>query len=105
MLTIRGLTRPGLEPFDLELAAGEAVAVLGASGSGKSIMLRAIADLDPNDGVVALGERARNDMAAPEWRRLVTYLAAESGWWGEKVSSHFDDPAAGQSLFPLPSLP
>ena len=104
MLTIRGLTRPGLEPFDLELAAGEAVAVLGASGSGKSIMLRAIADLDPNDGVVALGERARNDMAAPEWRRLVTYLAAESGWWGEKVSSHFDDPAAGQSLFPALKL-
>lgn len=104
MLTIRGLTRPGLEPFDLELAAGEAVAVLGASGSGKSIMLRAIADLDPNDGIVALGTRTRNGMAAPEWRRLVTYLAAESGWWGEKVSSHFDDPAAGQSLFPALKL-
>jgi ABC-type iron transport system FetAB ATPase subunit len=86
------------------LAAGEAVAVLGASGSGKSIMLRAIADLDPNDGIVALGTRTRNGMAAPEWRRLVTYLAAESGWWGEKVSSHFDDPAAGQSLFPALKL-
>ena len=106
MLTIRGLTRPGLEPFDLELAAGEAVAVLGASGSGKSIMLRAITDLDPNDVIVALGTRTRtrNGMAAPEWRRLVTYLAAESGWWGEKVSSHFDDPAAGQSLFPALKL-
>lgn len=81
MLTIQGLTRPGLAPFDFELAAGEAVAVLGASGSGKSIMLRAIADLDPNDGPAALGGRARSEMTASEWRRLVTYLAVDSGWW------------------------
>ena len=100
MLTIRGLTRPGLAPFDLELAAGEAVAVLGPSGSGKSILLRAIADLDPNDGFVALGEHERDEIPAPEWRRLVTYLAADSGWWGEKVAHHFDGSDAGQSLFP-----
>jgi ABC-type iron transport system FetAB ATPase subunit len=104
LLTIRGLTCPGLAPFDLELVAGEAVVVLGPSGSGKSILLRAIADLDPNDGFVALGSEGRATMAAPEWRRRVTYLVAESGWWDEKVLAHFNDVAAGRRLFPALNL-
>ncbi|MGH6660446.1 MAG: ATP-binding cassette domain-containing protein, partial [Rhodospirillales bacterium] len=48
VLKIRGLARPGLEPADLDVAAGECVAVSGPSGAGKSLMLRAIVDLDPN---------------------------------------------------------
>ncbi len=77
MLRIRGLTRPGLEPFDFDLPPGEAVAMLGPSGAGKTLLLRAIADLDPKDGACALGAEQREDMAAPDWRRLVTYMAAE----------------------------
>ena len=46
MLKIRGLTRPGLAPLDLELGPGEAMALLGPSGSGKTLLLRAIADLN-----------------------------------------------------------
>ena len=36
-------------PFDLEIGAATCVAVTGPSGSGKSLFLRMIADLDPNE--------------------------------------------------------
>ena len=92
MLKIRGLGRPGLEPVDLDVAPGECVAVSGPSGAGKSILLRAIADLDPNDGQVSLKDQPREAMPAPDWRRRVMYVPAESGWWSERVADHFADP-------------
>ncbi|WP_282605933.1 ATP-binding cassette domain-containing protein [Pelagibius sp. Alg239-R121] len=91
MLKVKGLTRPDLLEASLELAAGECVAIRGASGSGKSLLLRAIADLDPNEGDVSLDGVSREAMAAPDWRRQVCYLPAEAGWWAEDLGPHFAD--------------
>lgn len=104
MLKIEGLSRPGLAPCDLEVAAGEAVALLGPSGAGKTIFLRAIADLDPNEGSVFLEGAARAQMPAPAWRRQVIYLAAEPGWWADTPAAHFEDPAAALALLPALGL-
>ena len=76
-------------PFDLTIEAGECVAITGPSGSGKSLFLRMIADLDPNEGEVFLDGAERRSMAAPVWRRRVVYNAAEPGWWSENVADHF----------------
>jgi ABC-type iron transport system FetAB ATPase subunit len=92
LLVVDGLRRPGLEPASLSVAAGACIAVLGGSGSGKSLLLRAIADLDVNEGNVSLGGKARGEMPAPSWRRRVVYVPAESGWWRDRVGEHFDDP-------------
>ncbi len=91
MLSIRGLSRAGLGPVDLDLEAGACVALSGPSGAGKSLLLRAIADLDPSDGRVSLEGDERASMPAPVWRRNVGYLAAESGWWDDTVAPHFAD--------------
>ena len=91
MLSIQGLTRPGLKPFSLDLEGGECVALTGPSGAGKTLLLRAIADLDPNRGSVLLDRVNRNDFTAPAWRRAVGYLAAEAGWWADDVGVHFPD--------------
>jgi ABC-type iron transport system FetAB ATPase subunit len=48
-----------------------------------------IADLDPNEGEVWQNGRERASMSAPEWRKQVTYVSAESGWWAEIVIEHF----------------
>lgn len=98
MLTIRGLTRPGLSPFDLELDGGECVAVLGPSGGGKTLLLRAIADLDPNQGELSLDGESRAGMSGPAWRGRVSYLSSEPGWWAERIGAHFADAAAAMPL-------
>lgn len=89
MLSVHDLHRPGLIAASFDLADGECIAVRGPSGSGKTLLLRAIADLDPNDGVVTLDGLPRSVIPAPRWRRLVTYVPTESGWWAETVGAHF----------------
>ena len=97
-MRVRGLNGVGLADISFDLAAGECLAVMGPSGSGKSLLLRALADLDPNSGEVSLAGRARSDLPAPEWRRQVTYAAAEPGWWAATVGAHFDDWGAAAPL-------
>ncbi|MBO0739532.1 MAG: ATP-binding cassette domain-containing protein [Alphaproteobacteria bacterium] len=82
---------PLLKPASFSLLAGECVVVHGPSGGGKTLLLRAIADLDPSEGVVCLNGRDRTAMSGPEWRRRVGYLPAEPGWWADTVGEHFTD--------------
>jgi phosphate-transporting ATPase len=98
MLSVRDLASAVLGPVSLEVAAGECVAVMGASGAGKSLLLRAIADLDPNDGDVALNGATRNAIAANAWRRQVALVPAESGWWADSVGEHFIAAPADMAL-------
>jgi phosphate-transporting ATPase len=91
VLTARNLAVIGLAPSNIHIDAGECVALSGPSGSGKTLVLRALADLDPNDGEVALDGEDRVAMAAPDWRRQVAYVAAEPGWWEDRVAPHFPD--------------
>ena len=88
-LRIKGLHSALAGPFELALAAGEAVCVSGPSGAGKSLFLRMIADLDPNEGEVTLDGVARQTLSGPDWRKRALYLAAETGWWADQVSAHF----------------
>lgn len=91
-----------LAPLDLSVEAGALVFVSGPSGSGKSLLLRAVADLDPHAGEVWLGAEARSAMPAHCWRRRVGLLPAESHWWADTVGSHVPasaDPAELDALF------
>jgi putative ABC transport system ATP-binding protein len=88
-LRVNQLRTPFAGPFTLTLDQGVCAAITGPSGSGKSLFLRMIADLDPNEGEAWLLQRARAAMPAPEWRRQVTYVSAESGWWADTVIAHF----------------
>ena len=94
MLQVRDLRTNILKPASLSLSAGECIAVRGPSGAGKTLLLRAIADLDPNEGLVTLDGRDRSTIAGPEWRRLVGYVPAEPGWWADTVGEHFGEWAA-----------
>jgi putative ABC transport system ATP-binding protein len=89
LLQARDLRTPILKSASFSLLAGECVAVRGPSGAGKTLLLRAVADLDPNEGVLTLAGRDRSTIAGPEWRRLVGYVPAEPGWWADTVGEHF----------------
>jgi ABC-type multidrug transport system ATPase subunit len=88
-LSLRNLGSALAGPFELALGPGECLAVSGPSGSGKSLFLRMIADLDPNAGEVRLDGVPRETLSAPAWRRKVPYVAAESGWWRATPAEHF----------------
>ena len=81
----------GRGPYSLNIAAGECVSLSGPSGSGKSLLLRAIADLDPHDGDVFLDNLPRSTFTAPQWRKQVALLPVESQWWLDDVGGHFPD--------------
>jgi ABC-type iron transport system FetAB ATPase subunit len=88
-------------PFDLSIGQGVCLAISGPSGSGKSLLLRMIADLDPNQGEVWLDGRERREFTPPSWRRRVVYSAAEPGWWFDTAAPHFPPGAAGEAAHAL----
>jgi len=76
-------------PYTLTIRGGECCGISGESGAGKTLLLRAIADLDPHTGRIFLGDTECDRMEAPRWRKLVGMLPAESGWWFDRVEDHF----------------
>ncbi|HPT48744.1 MAG TPA: ATP-binding cassette domain-containing protein [Accumulibacter sp.] len=91
MFRLEQLVARHVGPLSLNVAAGECICVLGASGSGKSLLLRAISDLDPHDGEIFFDGRACSAMPAPEWRAAVMLVMAESQWWFDTIGDHFID--------------
>ena len=94
MLEVTELKGGGFGPVNLTLDAGECLGISGPSGSGKSRMLRAIADLDPHGGRVRLRGRDRMTFSGPQWRSRVGYVPADSRWWARTVQEHFLRPGA-----------
>jgi ABC-type iron transport system FetAB ATPase subunit len=77
-------------PVDLCVDESECVGITGPSGIGKSLLLRAVADIDPHTGFVFLNGIEAGLIKAPEWRKMVGLMPAESCWWYETVGEHFD---------------
>ncbi|HKT95458.1 MAG TPA: ATP-binding cassette domain-containing protein [Paraburkholderia sp.] len=64
-----------LHPTDFALQAGQRVVLTGPSGSGKSVLLRALALLDPLDGgTVHWHGRAVTHAQVPRYRRHIAYV-------------------------------
>jgi ABC-type iron transport system FetAB ATPase subunit len=105
VLRLRGVYSQRLSPVSLDLAAGECGAIVGPSGSGKSLLLRQVADLDPGHGEIELDGKPRSGMRGYEWRRQVVYCQAEAGWWDDHVAPHFPDRTQAQSLMQDLGLP
>ncbi len=88
LLQARNLRTTFIRDLALRLFAGEILGLHGDSGSGKTLLLRALADLDPNQGEVKLEGSPRESFSGPRWRRQVGLLPAESHWWEDQVGPH-----------------
>jgi len=87
-LELQQLQRSGFKPVSLKVTASNTLCLQGASGSGKTLLLRAIADLDPNQGEVTLGDKKRSQVSAHQWRQHLSYVPSESHWWKDSVHQH-----------------
>ncbi|WP_031103973.1 ABC transporter ATP-binding protein [Streptomyces sp. NRRL S-146] len=68
-----------LPAFDLTLPAGQTVAVVGATGAGKSTLAKLLARFyDPSGGRVLLDGVDMRDLAVPELRRGVVMVTQEA---------------------------
>jgi len=65
-----------LQPTDFALHRADRVSITGASGSGKSVFLRALALLDaPTSGQVLWNHRPIANADIPEYRSRICYLS------------------------------
>ena len=86
LLSVKNLGRrhPGgdswlFQDFNLDLESGDRLALVGPTGSGKSLILRALALLDPVDsGEVLWRGNPIADTEVPSYRSQVTYLQQRS---------------------------
>ncbi len=89
MFRLENFSITGLKPVTLCIDAGECIGLSGASGSGKSRLLRALADMDEHSGDLWLNDDCCKAMQAHAWRKQVALLPAESQWWQDRVGDHF----------------
>lgn len=88
-------------PYSFTLAAGECVGLSGRSGVGKTQLLRALADLIPCTGTVALHGMEAQKIPAYRWRQMVGMVPADPQWWFDLVGEHFPKNEGLNALLPI----
>lgn len=78
-----------LNAFSAQLNRGDIVALWGASGSGKSRLLYAIADLVPHTGHALLKQKNASRYSPSRWRQQVMLVPSRIEWWEETALDHF----------------
>ncbi|KKN08593.1 hypothetical protein LCGC14_1055220, partial [marine sediment metagenome] len=61
-LVLESVSVGGLHDVSLEVPGGQVVCLSGVSGTGKSRLLRAVADLEPHGGSISLNGAGQRDM-------------------------------------------
>ncbi len=80
-----------LSGLDFHIPPGQIMGLSGPSGAGKTLLLRALADLDPHQGQMWLNGVSADQIPVDQWRRQVGLLPAESAWWHDTVGPHFQN--------------
>jgi ATP-binding cassette subfamily B protein len=73
--TYPGTTMPVLDGLDLELGAGESLAVVGSNGAGKTTFVKLLARLyDPTSGRITVDGIDLRELDATSWQRRVAAI-------------------------------
>ena len=82
-------SQPALDGINLEIAAGERVAILGASGSGKSSLVHLMARFwDPDEGRIRIGGVNLNTLSEPDLRRWICVISQKAHIFNASVGDN-----------------
>jgi putative ABC transport system ATP-binding protein len=75
--------------LNFEIFPGDKVAIVGVSGSGKSLLLRALAGLDPlQKGQIYFQGKSLDSLSLPHYRSQVIYLHQRPALWEGTVEDN-----------------
>ncbi|MEA3405825.1 MAG: ATP-binding cassette domain-containing protein [Pseudomonadota bacterium] len=76
--------------ISLQLQSQQMVVLFGESGTGKSVLFKALADLVDHQGTIQLNGQSQMSTCPENWRQQVMYFSAETAWWRETAEEHFE---------------
>lgn len=91
LFSVKDLTYLDNGPYSFELRENEVLGLTGVSGIGKTQMLRALVEVIVHGGEIELGGSSASTYSAPDWRKNVSFVPADSAWWRDTVGEHFPD--------------
>lgn len=87
--TYPGSDRPALEGFDLRVDAGETVALVGASGAGKTTVAHLVMRfMDPARGSITVGGVPLRDIDPARWRACVAWVPQHPAMFAGTVADN-----------------
>ncbi|MCG8670799.1 MAG: ATP-binding cassette domain-containing protein [Pseudomonadales bacterium] len=98
LLMLHDLCIEPVKAITAKVEAQQVIMLMGSSGSGKSRLLYAIADLLPHQGEVKLENQAATTLAPSQWRQKVMLLPSQIEWWYETAEEHFFNPPTAKEL-------
>ncbi len=102
ILEVKSVRAEGMPlPIDLTVVNQQVWMLSGPSGTGKSQFLRAVADLIEHTGQVSLLGQIQTQICPEKWRVQVMYFSAETAWWSDVVSYHFETQPDAELLHSL----
>lgn len=97
------LTLPTAHRLSFSLKEGDTLGISGPSGVGKSLLLRAISNLDCHNGKISLHGADIHQYSAHTWRQKVMLVPASVVWWLPTISAHIiGDPSTMMNQLALP---
>ncbi|MBN9412109.1 MAG: ABC transporter ATP-binding protein [Burkholderiales bacterium] len=109
-IQLRNVTRRfgatlALDTVDLDIAAGQFIALVGPSGCGKTTLLRLVADLDqPSGGSVLIGDQSPSAMRRQRKLGLVSQRPAVLPWKRAAADVEFTQQVTGREGLPARGL-
>jgi ABC-type bacteriocin/lantibiotic exporter with double-glycine peptidase domain len=89
-LSVHNLEFLDYGPFSFTVSAEHNLSIHGQSGAGKTLLLRALADLDEHTGEILLGKHNQQELPPSRWRKNIGYLPSDAVFWNETMAEYFE---------------
>jgi ATP-binding cassette subfamily C protein CydCD len=80
---------PALDHINLEIRAGEHIALVGRSGAGKTTLANLLLRFfDPQEGEILLNDQPLKNIPVAEWRRQIAWVPQDPWLWHDSLAAN-----------------